>query len=159
MKLTTRGRYAVTAMLDLTLHLDDAPCSLGAVAARQNLPRNYLEQLFARLRRYGLVNSIRGNEGGYTLSRPATEISVADILSAVDKPIDVTRCAGKGNCQNGYTCLTHHLWEDLSHRMQAFLADISLAQLSKRNEVLAVHCRQSVIAARNSTNKNFSQTL
>lgn len=143
MKLTTRGRYAVTAMLDLALHTDDKPCSLGTVASRQDLSRDYLEQLFAQLRRGGLLKSTRGTEGGYRLSKPAADISVADILSVVDKPIDVTRCGGRGDCQGGSTCLTHHLWDELGDHIRSFLEGISLEELGSRSEIMQVYHRQT----------------
>lgn len=153
MKLTTKGRYAVTAMLDLALHGGQKPCSLGAIAERQGLSREYLDQLFGRLRRSGLVESVRGTEGGYRLSKAAGDISVADVLEAVGVRTDVTRCGGRGDCQGGYTCLTHHLWDDLSQRMRDFLAGISLEELSARGEVMMIYNRQKSCSARADTTR------
>lgn len=134
MQLTTRGRYAVTAMLDLALHSSQRPLRLADIAARQGLSLSYLEQLFACLRRAGLVASARGPGGGYRPGRPLAEISVAQIIDAVNERIDATRCEGRGDCQQGDTCLTHHLWSDLSENLQNFLAGITLADLLQRHE-------------------------
>ena len=114
MKLTTRGRYAVTAMLDLAINGSSRPVALADISGRQEISLSYLEQLFAKLRRGKLVISARGPGGGYRLARSRTEIFVAQIIDAVDESVDVTSCQGKGNCHHGETCLTHHLWEDLS---------------------------------------------
>ncbi len=111
MKLTTRGRYAVTAMLDLALHEGDGPVALGEIASRQDISLSYLEQLFSRLRRQGLVTSTRGPGGGYRLSRPAGEVSVAHVVDAVAERVEYTRCGGERNCQNHERCLTHDLWQ------------------------------------------------
>lgn len=129
MKLSTKGRYAVTAMLDLALHNDQGPVALADIAVGQDISLSYLEQLFARLRRSGLVEGIRGPGGGYRLARAAGAISVADIISAVNENMDVTRCAGRENCQHGERCLTHELWSDLSKQLYEFLDSITLAQL------------------------------
>ena len=110
MKLTTRGRYAVTAMLDLALHHDQGPVSLAAIAERQGISQSYLEQLFARLRRNGLVDGTRGPGGGYRLGRSENSISVADVIDAVNETVDATRCGGRRNCQGEHRCLTHDLW-------------------------------------------------
>ena len=135
MRLTTRGRYAVTAMLDLALHDNAGPIALADIARRQEISLTYLEQLFARLRRRGLVQSARGPGGGYRLGRPALELSVADVIAAVDERVDATRCGGKQNCQGSQRCLTHDLWEDLSHQIQGFLSQITLAELMSRRRV------------------------
>jgi len=108
MRLTTKGRYAVTAMLDLALHAHNGPTSLSDISQRQEISLSYLEQLFARLRRAGLVNSVRGPGGGYLLSQPAEEISVSKVIDAVNESVDATRCQGLSDCQQGDTCLTHH---------------------------------------------------
>ena len=142
MRLTTKGRYAVTAMLDLALHADQGPTSLADISRRQAISLSYLEQLFAKLRRSELVTSVRGPGGGYLLSRSAEAIFVAEIIDAVNENIDATDCAGKADCQEGETCLTHYLWCDLSAQIHRFLAGISLAQLVSRNEVQAVVTRQ-----------------
>ncbi len=132
MRLTTKGRYAVTAMLDLTLHNHMGPVSLADISLRQGISLSYLEQLFSKLRKSELVASIRGPGGGYRLSRCAESIFVAQIIDAVDESIDATHCGGKGNCRQGEMCLTHHLWEDLSEQIHLFLNGISLAGLVVR---------------------------
>jgi|SRR5210317_1225623 len=129
MKLTTRGRYAVTAMLDLAIHGSEKPISLADISGRQEISLSYLEQLFAKLRRGNLVSSVRGPGGGYRLAREGTSIFVAEIIDAVDESVDVTNCGGKGNCHHGEVCLTHHLWQDLSLQIHDFLSQISLADL------------------------------
>ena len=133
MKLTTKGRYAVTAMLDLALHSHNKTVSLADISQRQGISLSYLEQLFSRLRKQGLVNSTRGPGGGYRLSRDATKIAVADVITAVDEIVDATRCKGKQNCHDSHACLTHDLWVDLSAQIHAFLSNITLANLVERN--------------------------
>ncbi|NIP88038.1 MAG: Fe-S cluster assembly transcription factor [Gammaproteobacteria bacterium] len=142
MRLTTKGRYAVTAMMDLALHEGKGPITLNDIADNQEISLSYLEQLFARLRRSGLVRGMRGPGGGYQLARNAAEISIADIIAAVDEKVDVTRCGGKKNCQDGERCLTHELWSDLSGRLYAFLDGISLGQLVRWPSVQEVAARQ-----------------
>ena len=132
MKLTTKGRYAVTAILDVALHSGNGPVPLADVAERQNLSLSYLEQLFARLRQHGLVRSSRGPGGGYRLSRPATEISVAEVILAVDEQVDVTRCGGLVNCNQDSRCLTHDLWVELSQQMHQFFSSRTLADVLER---------------------------
>jgi Rrf2 family transcriptional regulator, iron-sulfur cluster assembly transcription factor len=132
MKLTTRGRYAVTAILDVALHSGSRPVPLADVAERQNLSLSYLEQLFARLRQSGLVRSSRGPGGGYRLSRPATEISVAEVILAVDEQVDVTRCGGLVNCNQDSRCLTHDLWVELSRQVDHFFSSRTLADVLER---------------------------
>lgn len=129
MKLTSKGRYAVTAMLDLALHTDKGPVTLAGISERQGISLSYLEQLFTRLRKQGLVSSTRGPGGGYTLSRPASEIPVSDVVTAVDESVDATRCGGRGDCQGGKRCLTHDLWTELSDQIYSFLSEITLGQL------------------------------
>ena len=142
MRLTTKGRYAVTAMLDLALSSGGGPISLADISRRQGISLSYLEQLFAKLRRNRLVTSVRGPGGGYQLSRSGAEIFVAEIIDAVNESVDATDCSGKADCQEGETCLTHFLWCDLSEQIHHFLANISLAQLVARREVQAVSARQ-----------------
>lgn len=142
MRLTTKGRYAVTAMLDLALNDQYGPTSLGDISQRQEISLSYLEQLFARLRRSGLVRSVRGPGGGYLLSKPASDISVSAVIDAVDETVDATRCQGLSDCQQGSTCLTHHLWCELSGQIRHFLDDITLAQLMQRPDVLRIASRQ-----------------
>lgn len=143
MRLTTKGRYAVTAMLDLAIHNDQGPISLADISGRQGISLSYLEQLFARLRKRGLVLSTRGPGGGYTLSRPPGELAIADVISAVDEKVDTTRCGGTVDCQNNERCLTHDLWSDLSSQIYDFLANITLGDVMKRNGVQEVAARQA----------------
>lgn len=142
MRLTTKGRYAVTAMLDLALHGAEGPVSLAEISGRQDISLSYLEQLFARLRRRQLVSSVRGPGGGYRLGRSCDAIFVAQIIDAVDEAVDATGCGGKADCQQGEVCLTHHLWQDLSDQIHGFLSGISLATLVQRREVRSVSHRQ-----------------
>lgn len=143
MKLTTKGRYAVTAMLDLALHYEQGAVTLADIARRQGISLSYLEQLFARLRRNGLVDSVRGPGGGYNLAMPPASISVAKIVIAINENIDATRCGGEKNCDGEERCLTHNLWEDLSHRIHEFLDSITLADLVNKPTVQEVARRQS----------------
>ena len=143
MKLTTKGRYAVTAMLDLALYGDQGPVSLADISARQEISLSYLEQLFSRLRRQKLVVSIRGPGGGYRLSRPAADLYIAEVVDAVSESLDTTRCGNKGDCQNGEKCLTHHLWSDLSDQIHQFLSEISLGDLMRKHEIRQVADRQN----------------
>ena len=129
MRLTTKGRYAVTAMLDLAIHQGKGPIALAEIAQRQGISLSYLEQLFARLRKSSLVSSVRGPGGGYNLSRDASAIYVAEVIAAVDESLDTTRCGGLGDCQDGEPCLTHHLWFELSSRIREYLSGISLQEL------------------------------
>lgn len=145
MKLTTRGRYAVTAMLDLALHEGGGPVALGDISARQDISLSYLEQLFAKLRRGGLVVSTRGPGGGYRLSRPAPEIAVSQVIDAVDENVEYTRCGGKRNCQKQERCLTHDLWESLSLHVRSFLDDVTLGSLMERPAVREVAARQDAV--------------
>ena len=142
MRLTTKGRYAVTAMLDLAINAGISPTSLGDISQRQGISLSYLEQLFARLRRAGLVKSVRGPGGGYLLAQPASEITVSRVIDAVNETVDATRCQGLSDCQQGNTCLTHHLWCELSGQIRQFLDDITLEQLLQRNDVQQVASRQ-----------------
>jgi Rrf2 family iron-sulfur cluster assembly transcriptional regulator len=142
MRLTTKGRYAVTSMLDLALNQQGGPIPLAGISARQDISLSYLEQLFAQLRRRGLVQSVRGPGGGYNLGKEAKLISVAEVIEAVNESTDATRCKGAGDCQQGETCLTHHLWMDLSDQIRDFLSDITLADLVTRREVLAISLDQ-----------------
>ncbi len=142
MRLTTKGRYAVTAMLDLAMNAQQGPICLAEVSKRQEISLSYLEQLFARLRRAGLVESVRGPGGGYLLARPPEAISVARVIDAVDESVDATRCGGLSDCQQGDTCLTHHLWCELSERIHGFLDGITLGQLASRMEVQQIAGRQ-----------------
>jgi len=141
-RLTTRGRYAVTAMLDLALHANERPVSLAEISERQTISLSYLEQLFSRLRHAQLVTSVRGPGGGYKLSRSKAAVNVAEIVDAVNESLDTTNCQGRGDCQGGNICLTHNLWEDLSQQIHSFLSDISLADLVAKRDVQEVAERQ-----------------
>lgn len=132
MRLSTKGRYAVTAMLDLALHKQKGPVTLAEISENQGISLSYLEQLFAALRGKQLVRGVRGPGGGYYLGRGAHEISIADIICAVDEWVEFTRCKGRQDCRNGDRCLTHDLWNDLSDEIFNFLSDISLGQLVDR---------------------------
>ncbi|MBN8430811.1 Fe-S cluster assembly transcriptional regulator IscR [Microbulbifer salipaludis] len=142
MRLTTKGRYAVTAMLDLALHAERGPISLADISKRQDISLSYLEQLFSRLRQSGLVSSVRGPGGGYRLARTTAEICVAEIIDAVNESVDATSCGGNSDCSAGEQCLTHYLWTDLSHQIHGFLTGISLADMVARAEVQEVARRQ-----------------
>ena len=144
MRLTTKGRYAVTAMLDLALHGEQGPVSLADISERQGISLSYLEQLFSRLRKQTLVSSIRGPGGGYQLSRSADAVYVAEVVDAVNESLDTTRCANKGDCQAGEKCLTHHLWSDLSEQIHQFLSGISLGDLMRKREIQVVATRQNL---------------
>ena len=130
MRLTTKGRFAVTAMIELGLRQNNGPVTLAAISQRQQISLSYLEQLFGKLRRHELVESTRGPGGGYTLGRKASEITVADIIVSVDEPIDATQCGGKENCLgDGGRCMTHDLWASLNSHMVEFLDSVSLQKL------------------------------
>lgn len=129
MRLTTKGRFAVTAMVDLGMRQTHGPVTLAAISERQHISLSYLEQLFGRLRRARLVTSVRGPGGGYNLGRPLKEISVADIIVAVDEPLDATQCAGKENCHDDRRCMTHDLWARLNEKMYDYLSSVTLADL------------------------------
>ncbi|RCS59606.1 Fe-S cluster assembly transcriptional regulator IscR [Parvibium lacunae] len=129
MRLTTKGRFAVTAMIDLALRQDHGPVTLAAISQRQRISLSYLEQLFGRLRRHQLVESVRGPGGGYTVARKLAQITVADIIYAVDEPLDATQCGGKENCHDEQRCMTHDLWASLNRKMVDFLDSVSLDDL------------------------------
>jgi len=150
MRLTTKGRYAVTAVLDLALHGDAGPVALADIAKRQHISQPYLEQLFAKLKRRGLVVAARGPGGGYQLGTTLEALSVSDIISAVGEGMDATRCGGSGDCLDGEVCLTHELWADLSRQIDLFLKRVTFASLVARRDVAQVARRQdgNVIDAR-----------
>lgn len=129
MRLTTKGRFAVTAMIDLGMRHQRGPITLAGISERQRISLSYLEQLFGRLRRQGIVDSVRGPGGGYTLARPLEEISVAAIIRAVDEPIDATQCGGLGNCHDDRECMTHDLWTSLNKRIYDYLDSVTLGEL------------------------------
>jgi Rrf2 family iron-sulfur cluster assembly transcriptional regulator len=142
MRLTTKGRYAVTAMLDIALHRDAGPISVVDIAERQGISAAYLEQLLAKLKKCGMLASVRGPGGGYRLEGDLASISVSSIITAVGDGVDATRCHGTSDCQDGDKCLTHELWSDLSEEIDGFLAGISLADLVGRKEIQHVAHRQ-----------------
>lgn len=142
MRLSTKGRYAVTAMLDLAIHHREGSVTLAEISTAQGISLSYLEQLFARLRKHGLVEGIRGPGGGYRLSRAPEDISVADIIDAIGEGIDVTLCAGKEDCQDGERCLTHELWQQLGYKIYEFLNSVTLAGFLERKQVNAIVERQ-----------------
>ncbi|MDD5276372.1 MAG: Rrf2 family transcriptional regulator [Methylovulum sp.] len=148
MRLTTKGRYAVTAMLDLAFHSQTKPVTLVEIATRQTISLSYLEQLFARLRRAGMVKGVRGPGGGYTLCGSANDINIADIIMAVDERVDSTKCGGEANCQKHQACLTHDLWMGLSEQIRDYLKSITLGQLLEKHHVQGVAKRQEQDAAR-----------
>ncbi|MCF2949671.1 Fe-S cluster assembly transcriptional regulator IscR [Paraglaciecola aquimarina] len=142
MKLTSKGRYAVTAMLDVSLHSQRGPVSLADISERQEISLSYLEQLFSRLRKESLVDSVRGPGGGYKLGRNAGEISIGEVIRAVNESVDATKCQGLAGCQGGKRCLTHNLWEGLSDRISVFLDGITLGELMQQHEVKEIADRQ-----------------
>jgi Rrf2 family iron-sulfur cluster assembly transcriptional regulator len=145
-RLTTKGRYAVTAMLDLAFHSQKNPVTLTDIATRQTISLSYLEQLFARLRKAGMVTGVRGPGGGYKLSRDASLINIADVIEAVDEQLDSTKCGGEANCQNNKACLTHDLWMGLSDQIRSYLQGISLGDLLEKHHVKEVAKRQEMDA-------------
>ena len=146
MRLTTKGRYAVTAVLDLAFHEEDGPVSLAAISERQHISLSYLEQLFARLRRNGVVKSTRGPGGGYTLNHDASDISVSDVILAVDESCQVAGCDDSDSCSGDYQCLTHDLWNELSNEIRSFLDGISLAEMMANEKVQQVSLRQDKVS-------------
>ncbi|MPS33018.1 MULTISPECIES: Fe-S cluster assembly transcriptional regulator IscR [Salinivibrio] len=162
MRLTSKGRYAVTAMLDVALHAEQGPVPLADISERQGISLSYLEQLFSRLRKSGLVTSVRGPGGGYRLGIAASDIAVGAVIAAVDESVDATKCQGKADCQGGTRCLTHTLWHDLSARISGFLNDITLGELMHDNEVKQVADRQDAkldasLAPRNTFSSKVKQ--
>jgi Rrf2 family iron-sulfur cluster assembly transcriptional regulator len=137
MRLTTKGRYAVTAVLDLALHQDKGPVSLAAISERQNISLSYLEQLFAKLRRNNIVASTRGPGGGYTLKNSVDEVSVSDVILAVDEACKVVDCGDDGGCHGDgdYQCLTHDLWQELSNEIRSFLDGITISEIIRQDSV------------------------
>ena len=144
MRLTTKGRFAVTAMIDLALRERTGPVTLAAISQRQQISLSYLEQLFGKLRRHGLVESVRGPGGGYNLGRAPELVAVADIIMAVDEPIDATQCGGRENCLDDRRCMTHELWAGLNSHIFGYLRSITLAELVRKQapragEVAVLH--------------------
>ncbi len=148
MRLTTKGRFAVTAMIDLGLRQHKGPVTLAGISQRQRISLSYLEQLFAKLRRHGLVESTRGPGGGYTLGKPMVDVSVADIIFAVDEPLDATQCSGRENCDNNQPCMTHELWSSLNRHMIDFLDSVSLQDLVEQQKAKAAAPAQPITTAK-----------
>ncbi len=134
MRLTTKGRFAVTAMLDLALRHGKGPVTLAGISERQDISLSYLEQLFGKLRRHHLVDSVRGPGGGYTLAKALDAVSVADIIRAVDEPVDATQCGGKENCHEEHRCMTHDLWANLNVKIYEYLDSVTLAELVAKQQ-------------------------
>lgn len=139
MRLTTKGRFAVTAMLDLAMHAQQGAVTLTAISERQQISLSYLEQLFAKLRRANLVASIRGPGGGYVLAASADEINIAQIIAAAEDCLDATQCSSKGNCHQGTPCLTHDLWESLNQTIHQYLSNVTLQSVLNRREQEQTH--------------------
>ncbi|HEY5291898.1 MAG TPA: Fe-S cluster assembly transcriptional regulator IscR [Burkholderiales bacterium] len=151
MRLTTKGRFAVTAMLDLALRHQQGPVTLAGIGQRQGISLSYLEQLFGKLRRHALVESVRGPGGGYRLARPTEKVSVADIVLAVDEPLDATQCSGMENCREDKRCMTHDLWATLNEKLYEYLNSVTLQdlvheQLAKNGNVTLLMDRRRAAA-------------
>jgi Rrf2 family iron-sulfur cluster assembly transcriptional regulator len=144
MRLTTKGRFAVTAMLDLALRQTNGPVTLAGISERQHISLSYLEQLFGKLRRRELVESVRGPGGGYCLARAASEITVAEIIQAVDEPIDATQCGGRENCRDESRCMTHDLWTSLNTTIHGFLSGVTLAGLIEQQQEKKRSCSEKL---------------
>lgn len=148
MRLSTKGRYAVTAMMDIALHEKLGPVTLADISQCQGISLSYLEQLFSKLRKQGLVKGVRGPGGGYRLAKSAAQISVADIIQSVDEKLDMTKCGGKGDCSSGEKCLTHQLWFDLSCKLYKFLSGIKLDQYVNRPYINELVKKQDILYGR-----------
>lgn len=160
MRLTTKGRFAVTAMIDLAMQRGSGPVTLAEISQRQKISLSYLEQLFGKMRRRALVDSVRGPGGGYRLAKDMAQVSVADIILAVDEPIDSTQCGGKENCHDGQKCITHDLWTNLDQHIVDYLDAVTLKQLvdeqkAKQNGVMQVQDMRATLAKREPTTLSF----
>ena len=153
MRLTTKGRFAVTAMVDLSMRQTRGPVTLAAISERQHISLSYLEQLFGKLRRARIVNSVRGPGGGYNLARPAGAITVAEIIGAVDEPMDATQCGGKENCNDDRRCVTHDLWATLNEKMNDYLSSVSLADVIAHQQGKQVHVIKDFRSRENAADK------
>jgi Rrf2 family iron-sulfur cluster assembly transcriptional regulator len=145
MRLTTKGRFAVTAMADLTMSGGSGPVTMAAISERQKISLSYLEQLFGKLRRSKIVESVRGPGGGYYLARPAEQITIAEIILAVDEPLDATSCGGQGNCHDERQCITHDLWMGLNEKIYDYLASVTLRQLVDSQTTTSFHAMPVVV--------------
>lgn len=150
MRLTTKGRFAVTAMLDLAMHATKGPVTLAGISERQKISLSYLEQLFGKLRRRELVESVRGPGGGYHLARDASLVTVADIIKAVEEPLDSTQCGGRENCLDSQRCMTHDLWEELNTTVSGFLESVKLSQLVEQQHTKPISLVRTHSGARDS---------
>ena len=153
MRLTTKGRFAVTAMIDLALHHGSGPVTLAEISGRQRISLSYLEQLFGKLRRHNLVESVRGPGGGYVLAKDMGEVSVTEIILAVDEPIDATQCGGKENCHDDRKCLTHDLWAALNQRIFDYLGGVNLRQLVDSEKAKEAERQSGVVQVRDMREK------
>jgi Rrf2 family iron-sulfur cluster assembly transcriptional regulator len=156
MRLTTKGRFAVTAMIDLALRGEDGPVALASISERQKISLSYLEQLFGKLRRYALVDSVRGPGGGYCIARPLDQLTVADIIRAVDEQLDATQCGGRENCQDEHRCMTHDLWSTLNNKMYDYLASVTLAELVSKQK-LKLAGKVAVVADKRETTPRLTR--
>src|SRR5574343_785067 len=145
MRLTTKGRFAVTALMDLALRGEEGPIALASIAERQSISLSYLEQLFGKLRRHKLVESVRGPGGGYCIAKPLEKLSVADIIRAVDEQLDATQCGGEENCHEAHRCMTHDLWSTVNSKMFEYLASVSMADLVGREKQKAAARGEAVM--------------
>ena len=152
MRLTNKGRYAVTAIADLAIHGSRMPVSLADISIRQDIPISYLGQLFMSLREYGLVKSQRGPNGGYRLAKDSSDISVGDVINAVDEKISTLRCGGHVNCQKNQQCLTHTLWRDMDHRIRNLFAEVYISDIIAGDKVLTIAMRQDAYLAQQQKN-------
>lgn len=159
MRLTTRGRYAVTALLDLAIQEKrcDGAVSLSDIAKRQSISVSYLEQIFAKLRKAGLVLSTRGASGGYQLAKPLHEIDVMSIIDAVDESVNAMQCDGRGDCQDGAMCLTHNLWHGLSHHIADYLSQVTLSQLLEHENTQKIANRQERLMQEHKNQEQYSK--
>ena len=155
MRLTNKGRYAVTAIADLAIHGSRMPVSLADISIRQDIPISYLGQLFMPLRERGLVKSQRGPNGGYRLARDSSEISIADVINAVDEKINTVRCGGRTNCQKNQQCLTHTLWEEMENRIKDLFAGIYISDIVSNDKVMEISARQDAYLARQQESFSF----
>jgi len=153
MRLTTKGRFAVTAMIDLAMHHGSGPVTLAEISGRQKISLSYLEQLFGKLRRHNLVESVRGPGGGYVLARDMGDVSVTEIILAVDEPIDATQCGGKENCHDDRKCLTHDLWAALNQRIFDYLGGVNLRQLVDSEKAKETERQSGVVQVRDMREK------
>lgn len=154
MRLTTKGRFAVTAMMDLAMRGEGGPVALAGISERQKISLSYLEQLFGKLRRYKLVDSVRGPGGGYTIARPLAQVTVAEIIRAVDETLDATQCGGRENCHDEHRCMTHDLWTTLNHKMYEYLSSVTLADLLE-----AQMKKRAAAAAKNQIKQSIASPL